>query len=243
MASCAKGSDPTGQQTAAHLDSLCAALPATVEKCYARAASGFYCWEAVETDTRHGCRLVRSAQTASRLIEEWQAAGWTGSPRTDADGQCQFRYQPQGEGKAHRFVALRYPRRPGPTKSRNKPSHTSCLTPPEYTSRVFVTGWDAPIDVAVGFYRQRAGAENLTQEANHHAGLAAHPSARWAVNCVHFPLAMLAYNLNSWLMPGSNIERPAQPIWRRRIVVAGRVLFAVFSFVSVGFPDVENITA
>ena len=28
MASCAKGSDPTGQQTAAHLDSLCAALPA-----------------------------------------------------------------------------------------------------------------------------------------------------------------------------------------------------------------------
>jgi hypothetical protein len=30
----------------------------------------------------------------------------------------------------------------------------------------------------VGFYRQRAGAENLIKEANNDAGLAAHPSAR-----------------------------------------------------------------
>jgi len=30
--------------------------------------------------------------------------------------------------------------------------------------------------------------------------LAAHPSARWYMNCVHFQLAMLAYNLNCWLM-------------------------------------------
>ncbi len=52
----------------------------------------------------------------------------------------------------------------------------------------------------VGFYRQRAGTENLIKEANNDAGLAAHPSARWAMNCVHFQLAMLAYNLNCWLM-------------------------------------------
>jgi hypothetical protein len=32
--------------------------------------------------------------------------------------------------------------------------------------------------------------------------LAAHPSRRWAINCVHFQLAMLAYNLNlnCWLL-------------------------------------------
>jgi hypothetical protein len=45
-----------------------------------------------------------------------------------------------------------------------------------------------------------AGAENLIKEANNDAGLAAHPSARWAMNCIHFQLAMLAYNLNCWLM-------------------------------------------
>jgi hypothetical protein len=65
---------------------------------------------------------------------------------------------------------------------------------------VFVTDLDAPIDAVMGFYRQRAGAENLIKEANNDAGLAAHPSARWYMNCVHFQLAMLAYNLNCWLM-------------------------------------------
>jgi hypothetical protein len=63
-----------------------------------------------------------------------------------------------------------------------------------------VTDLDAPIDMVVGFYRQRAGAENLIQEAHNDAGLAAHPSARWSRNCVHFPLVMRAYNLNCWWM-------------------------------------------
>jgi hypothetical protein len=57
-----------------------------------------------------------------------------------------------------------------------------------------------PIDLLVWVYNQRAGAENLIKEANNDAGLAAHPSRRWAANCVHFQLAMLAYNLNCWLM-------------------------------------------
>src|SRR5437879_10151251 len=50
------------------------------------------------------------------------------------------------------------------------------------------------------FYNQRAGAENLIKEANNDAGLAAHPSARWIMNCNYFQLVMLAYNLNCWLM-------------------------------------------
>ena len=70
----------------------------------------------------------------------------------------------------------------------------------EYTYRVFATSMDGPIDVLVWFYRQRATAENLIKEANNDAGLAAHPSNRWAMNCVHFQLAMLAYNLNCWLL-------------------------------------------
>jgi hypothetical protein len=53
---------------------------------------------------------------------------------------------------------------------------------------------------AIKPYRQRAGAEKLIKEANNDAGLAAHPSARWYMNCVHFQLAMMAYNLNCWLI-------------------------------------------
>ena len=69
----------------------------------------------------------------------------------------------------------------------------------EYTYRVFVTNMDGPIDLLVWFYNQRATAENLIQEANNDAGLAAHPSKRWAMNCNHFQMAMLAYNLDCWL--------------------------------------------
>src|ERR1035437_9606301 len=57
-----------------------------------------------------------------------------------------------------------------------------------------------PIDFVVWFYNQRGGAENLIKEANNDAGLAAHPSGRFDVNGNHFQLAMLAYNLNCWLM-------------------------------------------
>src|SRR5438876_3319832 len=101
-----KGDRPTGKQIAHHLDGVFAALPKTVERVYARADSGFYCREAVEAYEKQGCWFVLSAQKTSRLVEELQAARWTGSPRTDADGQCEFRYQPEGWGRAYRFVAL-----------------------------------------------------------------------------------------------------------------------------------------
>ena len=71
---------------------------------------------------------------------------------------------------------------------------------PEYTYRVFVTNMDGPLDALVWFYDQRAGAENLIKEANNDAGLAAHPSNCWAMNANYFRIAMLAYNLNCWLL-------------------------------------------
>jgi hypothetical protein len=154
----------------------------------------------VEAYEKHGCRFVLSAQKTPRLVEELKAARWTGSPRTDADGQCEFRYQPQGWGKAHRFVALRYQKQAKPNKKQKQAEQYQLFETPEYAYRAFVTDLDAPIDVVVGFYRQRAAAENLIKEANNDAGLAAHPSGRWSMNCVHFQLAMLAYNLNCWLM-------------------------------------------
>jgi hypothetical protein len=194
-----KGERPTGKQIAAHLDHVFAVLPEGVERRYARADSGLYCWETVAAYEKHRCRFVLSAQKSPRLVEELKAARWSGSPRTDADGQCEFCYQPEGWGKAYRFVALRYQKKPKP-KKRNEAEQYQLFDSPEYCYRVFVTDLDAPIDAIVGFYRQRAGAENLIKEANNDAGLAAHPSARWYMNCVHFQLAMLAYNLNCWLM-------------------------------------------
>ena len=219
-----KGDRPTGQQIAQHLASVFAALPPSVERIYARADSGFYCWQAVEAYEKRKCWFVLSAQKTTRLVEQLQTARWTGSPRTDADGQCEFRYQPEGWGRAYRFVALRYQKKAKP-KPDGGPEQYQLFDTPEYTYRVFVTNLDAPIDVVVGFYRQRAGAENLIKEANNDAGLAAHPSARWSINCVHFQLAMLAYNLNCWLMLFNREEQAKLDELRHTTLVTARLRF------------------
>jgi len=193
------GDRPTGAQIARHLESVFAALPEGVEKMYARADSGFYCAEAVEAYEKAGVQFIISARKTSRLIDELKAAQWTGSPKTDADGQCEFRYQPEGWGQAHRFIALRYEKKKGPAAA-EKPEQYQLFDTPEYSYRVFVTNMSDGIAMLTWFYNQRAGAENLIKEAKNDAGMADHPSGRWAMNCIFFQLAMLAYNLNCWLM-------------------------------------------
>ena len=193
------GDRPTGAQIARHLESVFAGLPPSVESIYARADSGFYCAEAVEAYEKANVQFIISARKTSRLVDELKAADWKRSPQTDADGQCEFRYQPDGWSKAQRFIALRYQKKPQPRPA-GEPEQYQLFDTPEYSYRVFVTNMKDAVALLAWFYQQRAGAENLIKEANNDAGLAAHPSARWAMNCIHFQLAMLAYNLNCWLM-------------------------------------------
>src|SRR5216684_8578298 len=193
------GDRPTGLQIARHLESVFAALPPAVRTIYARADSGFYCAEAVEAYGSAAAQFIISARKTSRLVDELKAADWKRAPQTDADGRCEFRYQPDGWRKAYRFIALRYQKKSKPRPA-EEPEQYQLFDTPEYSYRVFVTNMKDAIPWLAWFYNQRAGAENLIKEANNDAGLAAHPSARWAMNCIHFQLAMLAYNLNCWLM-------------------------------------------
>jgi len=193
------GDRPTGTQIASHLESVFAALPPGVKTIQARADSGFYCREAVEAYEKRGVQFIVSARKTSRLVDELKAADWKRSPRTDADGECEFPYQPEGWRKAHRFIALRYQKKPTP-KEAGEQEQYQLFDTPEYSYRVFATNMKESVDLLAWFYNQRAGAENLIKEANNDAGLAAHPSGRWMMNCNHFQIAMLAYNLNCWLM-------------------------------------------
>jgi Transposase DDE domain group 1 len=189
------GDRPTGKQIARHLESVFAAVPRWVQNIYARADAGFYCWEAVQAYEQQKASFIIVARKTLRLREELQKANWRPSPKTDADAQCEFYYQPDGWGKAYRFLALRYEKKDEAPKEQYQLWET-----PAYIYRVFVTDMPDAIELLVWHYNQRAGAENLIKEANNDAGLAAHPSRRWAANCVHFQLAMLAYNLNCWLL-------------------------------------------
>jgi hypothetical protein len=193
------GDRPSGPQIARHLEGVFAAQPEGVETIYARADSGFYCAEAVAAYEHAGVQFIVSARKTSRLIDVLKAAEWTGSPRTDADGQCEFRYQPEGWDQAYRFIALRYQKKKK-AGAAEKPEQYQLFDTPEYSYRVFVTNMSGGIALLTWFYNQRAGAENLIKEAKNDAGMADHPSGRWAMNCIYFQLAMLAYNLNCWLM-------------------------------------------
>jgi hypothetical protein len=186
------------------------ALPPGVETVYARADSGFYCWEAVEAYLDVGCQFIVVARKTSRLLDELKRSHWTGSPRTDADAQCEFRYRPDGWGRECRFLALRYEKEPAAASSEETEQYQLFETT-GYIYRVFVTNLTVPVAEAVWFYNQRAGAENLIKEANNDAGLAAHPSRRFDTNGNHFQMAMLAYNLNAWLQlfhrePNADVE-------------------------------------
>jgi len=218
------GDRPSGAQIARHLHSAFQSLPAGIEKLYARADSGFYCWDAVEAYQQIGCRFIVVARKTARLVEKLQQAEWKPSPKTDADAECEFRYQPDGWGQAFRFVALRYEKEPEEV-AEEKAEQYQLFATSGYTYRVFVTSLEDPIELAVWFYNQRAGAENLIKEANNDAGLAAHPSKRFDVNGIHFQLAMLAYNLNCWLMLFNREEETDVMALRHTTLATARLRF------------------
>jgi len=204
------GDRHSGKEIAAHIQKVIASLPATVKTIYGRADSGFYCGEAVEAYEAGHCQFIVCARKTDRLVEELQKAEWKPSKQTDADEECEFTYQPQGWAKPYRFLALRYDKaarekKNDKKKNKKKPDTNEAeqyqlfdTAPYEY--RVFVTNMKGSIALLAWFYRQRAGAENLIKEANNDAGLAAYPSSRFDMNRIHFQLAMVAYNLNAWLM-------------------------------------------
>jgi hypothetical protein len=193
------GDRPTGKQIGRHLQEVFQSLPHYVTSIFARADSGFYCCEAVEAYEKFKCWFIVVARKTSRLVDELTAAEWKPSPHTDADEQCEFWYQPTGWDKAYRFIALRYENDCDDEEESDAVQYQLFATK-RYRYRVFVTNMEDPIDKLVWFYNQRAGAENLIKESNNDAGLAAHPSRLFVTNQIHFQLAMLAYNLNAWLM-------------------------------------------
>ena len=212
------GDRPTGKQIGDHIRNACAALPPGVKQIYGRVDSGFYCREAVEAYEECQARFTISARKTSRLVEELRRAEWKPSPKTDGDAECEFRYQPEGWSKPYRFVALRYEKTRDEMTAEETEQYQLFETS-QYKYRVLVTDFSEPIHLVFGFYNQRGGAENLIKEANNDAGLTAHPSGRFDVNGNHFQMAMLAYNLNCWLML-FNREPQADATARRHTTLA-----------------------
>jgi Transposase DDE domain group 1 len=218
------GDRPSGKQIAAHLRMVFASVPTMVKTLLARADSGFYCWDAVEAYESVKCGFIIVARKTARLVEQLKAAEWNRSPQTDADGQCEFRYQPDGWGETYRFLALRYEKK-REVGAADEGEQYQLFATSKYIYRVFVTNLDGPVHSLTAFYNQRAAAENLIKEANNDAGLAAHPSGRWMMNCNWFQIAMLAYNLNCWLQLFNREEGQAVEAMRHTTLATARLRF------------------
>ena len=61
------GDRPNGRQIARHLEGACASLPPCVQRIYARADSGFYCWDAIEAYEKHQVQFIVAARKTRRL--------------------------------------------------------------------------------------------------------------------------------------------------------------------------------
>jgi hypothetical protein len=194
------GDKHTGAQIKRHLKAVVAALPSGIETIRARADAGFYCADAVQGYEELGVKFIIVAAKRQLLVNELKAARWRKSPDKEADGECDFIYQPKAWPKGYRHIALRY------KEESTSDKQLSLIETSQYRYRVFVTNMQGSVTALAAFYDGRAGAENLIKEANNDAGLAAYPSGRWDMNCVHFQLAMLAYNFNCWLLAFSREE-------------------------------------
>jgi DDE family transposase len=219
------GDRPSGEQIARHLESVIGSLPQQAETIYARADAGFYCWEAVETYQKHGVHFILSASKTAPVKQRLEAAEWKPARRADCDGETEFMYQPHGWKRACRFIALRYRKKKPAVQPKGAPEQYELFETPEYTYRVFVTDMRQSVSWLGGFYDQRATAENLIKEANNDAGLTAHPSGRWPMNCIHFQLTMLAYNLNCWLQLFSRDEQARLKALQHTTLAISRLRF------------------
>ena len=217
------GYRPNGKEIARHLEQVFRGLPACVKRKRGRVDSGFYCWDAVQVYEKYECEFVMSAKKTARLVEQLKAAAWEPSPRTDADEQSEFLYQPEGWDRAYRFLALRYRKKPKPGES-GKVQYQLFDTS-EYVYRAFVTDMKGAISTVVAFYDARGSAENLIKEANNDTGLTAHPYHRFEMNRVHFQLVMLAYNLNCWLLLFNREEETSSSQMQHTTLATARLRF------------------
>ena len=127
-ANCATATGPRGAQIARHLESVFAALPPAVKTIYARADSGFYCWEAVEAYEKAGAQFIISARKTSRLVEELKAAAWTGLTAHRRRRSMRISLSAGGLGQG---LSVHRPALPEASPSRARPrspSSTSCST-------------------------------------------------------------------------------------------------------------------
>ena len=194
------GDRPTGAQIARHLESVFAALPTTGEDDLCPRRFGLLLWGGGGSLRKPGRAVHRLGAQDLPFGGGAESGGLEAVPAHRCRRAMRVSLSAGGLGESLSVHRPALPEEAQAEGGRTSQSSTSCSTRRSTAIACSSPDMKDAIDVLVWFYNQRAGAENLIKEANNDAGLAAHPSGRWMMNCNHFQLAMLAYNMNCWLM-------------------------------------------
>jgi len=143
--------------------------------------------EAVQAAETEGYQYIFGAK---RHTPPFSDAGWYRVIRKDEAQYNECVYQPQGWGKACRFVVMRIPKRV-PSEGAVQ---IELLEDGRYTYRIFVTNRPGRPHEVIEEYDKRADCENLIGEAKRE-GLSAIPSGKFLNNYAYFQLVMLVYNI------------------------------------------------
>jgi Transposase DDE domain group 1 len=104
----------------------------------------------------------------------------------------EFRYQPHGWARPHRFVVIRRPQPEEPS------AQLTLFKLGRYHYQVLVTNLDLKPLNLWRFYNDRAGIELIIRSLKGDYALGAIPTHHFFANETHFHLLLLAYNLINW---------------------------------------------
>jgi hypothetical protein len=129
---------------------------------------------------------------------------------------AEFRYQPHGWARPHRFVVIRRPQPEEPS------AQLTLFKLGRYHYQVFVTNLALQPLNLWRFYNDRAGIELIIRSLKGDYALGAIPTRHFFANETHFHLLLLAYNLINWfkrLCLPPELQRATLQTLRRQILL------------------------
>lgn len=170
-------------------------IPSTIatSRTCVRADAGFYCWQTIRflDENNYGFAIV--AQVTRPIKLRLPCLRYRIFNHQYRLAVAEFRYQPHGWKKAHRFIVMRYqlPQEP-------EISQRTLLKIDRYEYHVFVTNLNLEPEHVWYFYNDRAAVEINIKELKTDFFMSKIPTRKFLANQAHLKLLLLDFDLFRW---------------------------------------------
>ena len=205
------------------IDTALKKIPSTIAKTRIRirADAGFYCWQTINFLDGEGYGFAMVAQVTNPIKMKLQGLRYRIFNHQQKLAIAQFRYQPHGWKKEHRFIVMRYPL---PKEPENK--QRTLLTIDRYEYHVFVTNLDLNPENIWYFYNGRAGIEINIKELKKDFFMSKIPTRKFFANQAHLKLLLLDFDLFRWFqilcLPQHLQSKTLQWVRRHVLITPGK---------------------